>query len=170
MHSSKTPARNRRALTDDHISELKEAFTLFDSDHRGLLDGRELKAAIRAMGFDVSKEQVHVMLSDIGRDPSLPIAFDDFVDVMRDKMHQKGSREEIMKIFQLFDDDQQGKISFKNLKKIAVEIGENISDEEIKAMIAEADRDGDGGLNFDEFYRVMKRRNDDPLAYWSDSD
>jgi centrin-1 len=152
------------------MEELREAFGLFDSDNKGALDARELKAAIRAMGFDVKKEQVRKMMMDIGRDPSQLISQDDFFEIMKDKMQEKGSREEVMKIFQLFDEDRSGKITLKTLKKIAIDIGDTSSDEELRAMIAEADRDKDGGLNFEEFYRVMRRRNDDPLSCWSDSD
>ncbi len=36
----------------------------------------------------------------------------------------------------------QGKISFKNLKRVAKELGENMTDEELQEMIDEVDRDG----------------------------
>jgi hypothetical protein len=37
-----------------------------------------------------------------------------------------------------------GRITFKNLKRVAKELGENLTDEEIQEMIDEADRNGDG--------------------------
>lgn len=50
-----------------------------------------------------------------------------------------------------------GKISFKNLKRVAKELGENLTDEELHEMIDEADRDGDGEINQEEFLRIMKK-------------
>lgn len=65
----------------------------------------------------------------------------------------------MLKAFRLFDDDQTGKITFKNLKRVACELGETLSDEELQEMIDEADRDGDGEINEEEFFRVMKKTN-----------
>jgi F0F1-type ATP synthase assembly protein I len=70
---------------------------------------------------------------------------------------EKDSREEILKAFRLFDDDETGKISFKNLKRVAKELGESMTDDELAEMIEEADRDGDGEINEEEFLRIMKK-------------
>ncbi len=40
---------------------------------------------------------------------------------------------------------------------MAKELGENLTDEELQEMIDEADRDGDGEVNEEEFYRIMKK-------------
>ena len=60
----------------------------------------------------------------------------------------KDSREDIQKVFNLFDDDQTGKISLRNLKRVAKELGETMSDAELLEMIERADTDTDGEINF----------------------
>ena len=99
---------------------------------------------MRALGFEPKKEEIKKMIADIDKDGSGTIDFEEFLTMMTAKMGERDSREEIMKAFRLFDDDETGKISFKNLKRVAKELGENMTDEELQEMIDEADRDGDG--------------------------
>eukprot|EP00919_Chromeraceae_sp_WS-2016_P008029 GHVR01018967.1.p1 GENE.GHVR01018967.1~~GHVR01018967.1.p1 ORF type:complete len:127 (+),score=35.41 GHVR01018967.1:374-754(+) len=125
---------------------------------------------MRALGFDVKKEDVRKMLQEIGKDSTAPVTYENFVDIMSGRMADKYSRGEIMKVFRLFDDDDSGKISFRNLKRVTTELGENLTDDDLKEMIEEADRDGDGLINPDEFYRIMRRRGDDPLEDFDSDD
>jgi centrin-1 len=78
---------------------------------------------------------------------------------MTGKISERDPREEILKAFRLFDDDSTGKVSLKNLKRVARELGETMTDEELQEMIDEADRDGDGEINEEEFIRIMKKTN-----------
>eukprot|EP00916_Digyalum_oweni_P009466 GHVL01015981.1.p1 GENE.GHVL01015981.1~~GHVL01015981.1.p1 ORF type:complete len:173 (+),score=46.31 GHVL01015981.1:56-574(+) len=149
----------RTEVTDEQKQEIKEAFDLFDTDGSGSIDAKELKVAMRALGFEPKKEEVRKMISDVDKDGSGTIEFSDFLEMMTQKMSERDPREEIAKAFRLFDDDETGKISFKNLKRVAKELGENMTDEELQEMIDEADRDGDGEVNEEEFMRIMKKTN-----------
>ncbi|KAL5253028.1 hypothetical protein ACHWQZ_G015701 [Mnemiopsis leidyi] len=144
-------------LTEEQKQDIREAFDLFDTDGSGTIDAKELKVAMRALGFEPKKEEIKKMISDIDKDGSGTIDFNDFLSLMTTKMTEKDSKEEILKAFRLFDDDETGKISFKNLKRVAKELGENLTDEELQEMIDEADRDGDGEINEGEFLRIMKK-------------
>merc|ERR1711967_56744 len=138
-------------LTEEQRQEIREAFDLFDTDGSGTIDAKELKVAMRALGFEPKKEEIKKMIADIDKDGSGTIDFDEFLQMMTAKMSEKDSREEILKAFRLFDDDETNKITFKNLKRVAKELGENMTDEELQEMIDEADRDGDGEINEEEF-------------------
>ena len=85
-------------------------------------------------------------------------------------MHAKDPRDEAQKVFQLFDQDNVGKISFKNLKKISQEVGETFTDKEMHEMIKEADKSGDGSITFEEFFRVMKKKCNDPMNEFDSDD
>lgn len=64
--------------------------------------------------------------------------------LVTEKIMDRDPIEEIRKAFQLFDDDGSGKITLKNLRRVAREIGETLDDEELQAMIDEFDLDQDG--------------------------
>lgn len=49
--------------------------------------------------------------------------------MMTAKMSDKDTREDINKVFNLFDDDQTGHITLRNLKRVAKELGETMSGE-----------------------------------------
>nr|KAJ3419746.1 hypothetical protein HK105_006551 [Polyrhizophydium stewartii] len=157
--SSKRPQHKQHELSPEQKQEIREAFDLFDTDGSGTIDIKELKVAMRALGFEPKKEEVKKMMSDIDKSGTGTIDFNEFLELMTAKMAEKDSREEILKAFKLFDDDETGKISFKNLKRVAKELGENLTDEELQEMIDEADRDGDGEINEEDFLRIMKKTN-----------
>ncbi|XP_036743163.2 centrin-2 isoform X2 [Manis pentadactyla] len=144
-------------LTEEQKQEIREAFDLFDADGTGTIDVKELKVAMRALGFEPKKEEIKKMITEIDKEGTGKMNFSDFLTVMTQKMSEKDTKEEILKAFKLFDDDETGKISFKNLKRVAKELGENLTDEELQEMIDEADRDGDGEVNEQEFLRIMKK-------------
>ncbi|KAI8820521.1 centrin-1 [Fimicolochytrium jonesii] len=156
--SSKS-AQPAHDLTADQKQEIREAFDLFDTDGSGTIDTKELKVAMRALGFEPKKEELKRMIGEVDRTGSGVIDFNDFLGLMSVKMSEKDTREEIIKAFRLFDDDGTGRISFKNLRRVAKELGESLTDEELQEMIDEADRDGDGEINQEEFLRIMKKAN-----------
>jgi len=112
---------------------------------------------MRALGFDVKKAEVLSLIREFDRDNTGRIEFSDFYEIMARKFRERDPTEEILKAFKLFDDDGTGKITLKNLRRVARELGENLSDDELQAMIDEFDRDGDGQINEDEFLGIMKQ-------------
>mmetsp|Transcript_29443 Transcript_29443/g.26015 ORF Transcript_29443/g.26015 Transcript_29443/m.26015 type:complete len:166 (-) Transcript_29443:63-560(-) len=157
--SALTRPKKRTELTEEQRQEIKEAFDLFDTDGSGTIDSKELKVAMRALGFEPKKEDIKRMISELDTDGNGVIEFGQFLDLMTTKMAERDPRDEMLKAFRLFDEDETGNVSFKNLKRVAKELGENMSDDEIQEMIDEADRDGDGVINEEEFVRIMKKTN-----------
>merc|ERR1711924_481026 len=149
----------RTSLSAEQKAEVKEAFDLFDTDGSGAIDAKELKVAMQALGFEPTQSEINKMVSEIDIDGNATIEFEEFVELMEGKMGEKDMAEEMRKAFKLYDADNCGKIRFKDLKRVAGELGENMGDAEIQEIIDEGDTDGDGALNEDEFMRIMKKQN-----------
>ena len=149
--------KKRRDLSEDQKIEIREAFDLFDTDKSGIIDYHELRVAMRALGFDVKKQEIKKIQSEYDRDEIGGIKYIDFLEIMTKKILDRDPDEEIFKAFQLFDDDQTGKISIKNLRRVARELGESLNDDELQAMIDEFDKDEDGEINLEEFSNIMKQ-------------
>ena len=148
----------RPGLTEDEIEEIKEAFDLFDTDGSGTIDPKELKAAMQSLGFDAKNQTIFQMISDLDRNKSGDIDFEEFLDMMTARMSDKDTREDINKVFRLFDDDGTGSISLKNLRRVARELGETMTDEELQEMIDRADSNGDSLVSADDFYNIMTKK------------
>ncbi|CAJ1331354.1 unnamed protein product [Effrenium voratum] len=134
-----------------------QAFDIFDSERTGKMDYHELKVAIRAMGFEIKKPEALELMARYDREETGYIGFEAFEDIMIQRYAAQDPMEEIRKAFELFDEDKRGKISFRNLKRIARELGEKLTDEELRGMIDEFDHDQDGDINEEEFINIMKQ-------------
>ncbi len=65
------------------------------------------------------------------------------------------SEEEIREAFKVFDKDGNGFISANELRHVMTNLGEKLTDEEVDEMIREADLDGDGQINYEEFVKMV---------------
>ena len=70
MASSKKDVKKSKAnqeLTDEQKKEIKDAFDLFDTSGSGTIEGKELKVALRALGFDPKKEELTQLISKMDK-------------------------------------------------------------------------------------------------------
>merc|ERR1712224_409544 len=148
-------ASELKSLTEEQRGELREAFDLFDTDGSGAVDFTELMTAMKALGFEPKKEEIAKMVKEMDKDGDQTVDFEEFCIMMAEKMNQKDGKDEMLKGFKMFDDDNTGKISMKNFKRVAKELGETLSDAELEAILSEADKDGDGEISEAEFLNVM---------------
>jgi Ca2+-binding EF-hand superfamily protein len=77
---------------------------------------------------------------------------------MTSRVSDKDSRENIKKVFNLFDDDKTGLITIKNLRKIVRDLGENIDEHELQEMIDKADTNRDGMVTEEDFYMIITKK------------
>ncbi|XP_056690330.1 caltractin-like, partial [Spinacia oleracea] len=99
------PRGRHHGLTQQKRQEIKEAFELFDTDGSGTIDAKELNVAMRALGFEMTEEQINQMIADVDKDGSGAIDFDEFCHMMTAKIGERDTKEELMKAFRIIDQD-----------------------------------------------------------------
>ena len=151
----------KSGLSNDEVDEIRQAFDLFDTNGTGKLDPKELKAAMQSLGCDSKNPTIYTLIADLDTPEAAKnggVNFDDFLGSINNKLGDKESKEGIHRIFELFiDDPNADTITLSSLKKIAQELGENMSAEELKDMLERASANGTE-LTFDEFYEIMTKK------------
>jgi calmodulin len=142
-------------LTEEQIAEFREAFSLFDRDGDGSITTKELATVIRSLGQNPTEAEIQDMINEVDTDGNGTIDFREFLDLMAHKIKDLDSDEELREAFKVFDKDQNGYISAAELRHVMINLGEKLTEEEVELMIKEADTDGDGQVNYEEFVRMM---------------
>ena len=142
-------------LTEEQIAEFKEAFSLFDKDGDGTITTKELGTVMRSLGQNPTEAELQDMINEVDADGNGTIDFPEFLTLMARKMKDTDSEEEILEAFKVFDKDGNGFISAAELRHVMTNLGEKLTDEEVDEMIREADIDGDGQINYEEFVKMM---------------
>ncbi|RHY07514.1 hypothetical protein DYB36_003789 [Aphanomyces astaci] len=204
-HKLVTRRKPRQELSDEQRKELVEAFDMFDTNKSGSVDYYELKVRtwtaahtstyrgstyqvmMRALGFDVKKQEVVKMVEEVDVHRSGRVHLDDFMEIstllsmekawephshsacfaVRRKITSRDPDEEIIKAFTLFDDDQTGEITLKVMTDVRRTAGASVEIHimqpivthggMLQAMIDEFDSNQDGVISQDEFLAIMKQ-------------
>uniref|UniRef100_A0A7S1LMV2 EF-hand domain-containing protein n=1 Tax=Neobodo designis TaxID=312471 RepID=A0A7S1LMV2_NEODS len=155
-------------LSDAQRDELRQAFDLFDSEGTGRIQATEVKVALRALGFEVKKDELKQLLTEVGTNPNGTMDFNEFLRVILHKVGEKESKEEVIRAFKMFDDADRGCFTLDDLKRISEELGQELTDDELREMMEFAHPRGKardhGGreqlqISEEDFMRLMKRAN-----------
>mmetsp|Transcript_118487 Transcript_118487/g.342614 ORF Transcript_118487/g.342614 Transcript_118487/m.342614 type:complete len:218 (-) Transcript_118487:164-817(-) len=130
------------------VLDMKKAFDMIDEDGSGFIDAEELQGAAVALGIPM-EENIAVLLGPA------KIDFNEFFKRLTAKLSPEDKVEDIMGIFELFDNDSTGTISFDNLQNVARIIGAKETPQQIQDMLNTLDTDGDNELDPIDFYTCL---------------
>merc|ERR1712240_927253 len=135
------------------IDCLKRGLQTVDCDRDGEITVEELGKVMRTHGFDPTEEDLRDMIRNVDTNANGAIDFNEFIDMMV----KRGAyaEDDVAHAFKVFDRDGDGLISEDELRLTMNNLGEPLTEAEVRSMIAEADLDGDGKINFQEFARLM---------------
>ena len=116
------------------------------------LSVHQSKKVLKRLGLDVKSEDIHSFLND-GEEELDAATFLQFTGL---KLIQTEKAE---KAFNLMDTDNKGVVVMEDLQRIAKELGEDFSEQELIEMIEFVDRSGDGMLRPKDFVRIARKVN-----------
>eukprot|EP01012_Entosiphon_sulcatum_P041095 TRINITY_DN54888_c0_g1_i1.p1 TRINITY_DN54888_c0_g1~~TRINITY_DN54888_c0_g1_i1.p1 ORF type:complete len:153 (+),score=32.74 TRINITY_DN54888_c0_g1_i1:58-516(+) len=143
-------------FTKEQIADFQEAFGLFDKNGDGTIHVDELASVLRSLGQGATPAELRAMMAEVDANSDGHLDFPEFLSLLASRINNDEDREaELDEAFRLYDVNRDGLISPWELRHVMTSLGERMTDEDIQEMMHEADLDGDGYLNFDEFSRMM---------------
>ena len=110
-----------------------------------------------SLGFEAKNGAIFNMISDLDQDGNGTIDFGEWVTLLTKKASDKASRADIAKVFPLYDREGTGAVTAHCLREVAHELGEDVPEAELNELLARADANGDGVIDFEEFYTICTR-------------
>ena len=141
----------KKGLTADTVEKLKEVFDVFDEDGSGQISIEELLRTIKVLGIENQAEQILSIVNAAG--VSGDFDFGTFLEIFG--FSGDVSEGTLQNIFDAFDTTGSGAFGPEEFEKVAASVGESLSSAEVDQMIAYADKDHDGVINFQEFCDVV---------------
>ena len=137
----------------EELLSLEKAFKLF-ADRDGTMNLNNMVIAMKELKFDQSEPVVYDIIAEIESEVKDRIIYDDFVELLTEKLQDRESQKATERVFDLFVEDPKGTVTFEVLKKVHQDIGEEASDEELRRLIKNGASNGND-IPYDEFHSIM---------------
>ncbi|XP_053431415.1 calmodulin-like protein 6 [Nycticebus coucang] len=143
-------------LSAEQIKEYKGVFEMFDEEGNGEVKMGELECLMSLLGINPTKSELGSMAKDVDSDNKGFFNCDGFLALMG-IYHEKAQNQEseLRAAFRVFDKEGKGYIDWNTLKYVLMNAGEPLNEVEAEQMMKEADKDGDGTIDYEEFVAMM---------------
>lgn len=178
-------ARAEMTRVADRMNQLREVFESMDADNSGSLDHEEITEMIaKHLGMKLKPAELEEALKQMDDDSSGEVSFSEFYawwtkDETQATFQKAIKRMEAVKeVFDTLDEDSSGALSRKEVKRLADSLNAKLTHRDLDAAMREMDEDGDGEVDFMEFYswwmasgdgvlQEAKKREQARLKMWS---
>jgi len=143
-------------LSKEETRQLTSTFNALDTNGDGKISREELTMAFSAnLNLEIAEEEVEKIMSQVDSDSNGYINYSEFVTATI-KRKNLLSKENLEAAFSMFDHDNSGKISANELRKL---MGSDLLAEDSvwNEIISQADSNGDGEVDLEEFKNMMMK-------------
>jgi len=134
-------------IDEETLADWQEGFQAYEQG--GVANPQQLRLIFLGLGKDLGPDQ----LQNIHRGGS--VDFSQFKAAMSGMQQHVATPQEVVESFAVFDREQNGLISVPEVRYMMTNQGEKLSDLEVNMMIAEADEEGNGVIDYARFAQLM---------------
>ncbi|XP_075163956.1 ecdysone-induced protein 63F 1 isoform X2 [Haematobia irritans] len=167
----------KKPFTEVELSDLRTAFDLLDRNRDGRVTANELQFMLKNLGINVRDEIINDLIREASHSGNGLINEAEFlqwvgrIQALRDEQHQQQQQqqeenaskpdelddvtEDLIAAFRVFDRDGNGFITRDELQTAMEMIGEPLTETQLTQLLAIADLDQDGRINYEEFTRLL---------------
>ncbi len=141
-------------MNAETIGKLKEVFDLFDADHSGQISIPEIVDTIKALDLESdAKNIIHIVQASTTADE---LDFETFIQIFGQPETQ--TEASLHELYEVFDPNGTNCFGPEDFERVCDSVGERFTPQEVDQMIDYADKDRDGGINYEEFVATVTRQ------------
>ncbi len=149
---------NQRVLTRKELGSVKKLFRLYQ-DRNGTIDPHEIVTSMQTLRLNEKNPVIYELFEefDTPENSRNRLDYDDFVDLLNEKLSDKFSQKAIQRVYEVFLGDSPSEtLSFEAIKKVVEDVGDDMSDSQIRELLERTTQNGKD-MTYEEFYAVMTK-------------
>ena len=149
--------QDREAIRKQDVhKQIKDAFSLFDKDAKGVCDVREIGTIVRHLGICPTEIELRDLITECEEEePTGFIRFERFERMMSrvllENQYPRDSEEKLLRAFRTLDPDNKGYVEADKVRTLLTTHGERFSPEEIEDFLNFAVDAETGLLHYEDY-------------------
>ena len=139
-------------VNEKDIEVWKDIFDTFDTDQDGVLAPRDLLEAMsKYAGYHPKRNRIYQTMAVYDKDESGNIDFREFLRMIFEKPYERDTSEDLKRVFGELDSSAKGFLDEEDLRDLAAELKESLSEEEIQLVMRKLDPRRTGRISLTAF-------------------
>ena len=139
----------------EELHSIEKAFKLF-ADRDGIVHLNNMVIAMKELKLDETEPVIYDLMAELEAETKQGITYDDFVKLLTAKLQDRESQKSTERVYELFVEDPNGTLNYEVLKKVANQVGDQTSDEDLQRLIKNGSSNGTD-IPYDEFHSIMTK-------------
>ena len=139
----------------EELHSIEKAFKLF-ADRDGIVHLNNMVIAMKELKLDETEPVIYDLMAELEAETKQGITYDEFVQLLTAKLQDRESQKSTERVYELFVEDPNGTLNYEVLKKVANQVGDQTSDEDLQRLIKNGSSNGTD-IPYDEFHSIMTK-------------